>query len=74
MFKTFTFIITARIRSLGQGNVFTPVCQVILFTGGVHPLVTHAPQADTPILRDGNCSGWYASYWNAFLLTFVLTL
>ena len=30
------------------------------------------PQANTPLgrhsLRDGHCSRWYASYWNAFLL------
>ena len=25
-------------------------------------------QADLPVPRDGYCSGWYASYWNAFLL------
>ena len=32
---------------------------------------TPAPQADPPLgrhlPRDGHCSGWYASYWNAFL-------
>ena len=32
-----------------------------------HPLGTH-PLADTPPpTRDGYCSGWYASYWNAFM-------
>ena len=25
--------------------------------------------ADTPLPPDGHCSGWYASYWNAFLLS-----
>ena len=57
MFKTFTFIITARIRSLGQGNVFTPVCQVILFTGGVHPLVTHAPRQTPPSSETATAAG-----------------
>ena len=28
----------------------------VCVTGGVHGR------------RDGHCSGWYASYWNAFLL------
>ena len=27
----------------------------------------HTPRADTPPPADGNCSGRYASYWNAFL-------
>ena len=41
--------------------------------GQTHPLCRH-PQADTSgvdthsPLRDGHCSGRYASYWNAFLL------
>ena len=44
---------------------------------GIHPLGRH-PQADTswadPLLQtphpsDGHCSGRYASYWNAFLLS-----
>ena len=35
------------------------------------PRGTHPPdqEADPPLPgRDGHCSGWYASYWNAFLL------
>ena len=61
------------------GYVFTGVC---LFTGGgVHPLHgadtsptwADTPQADTPLQKppspsDGHYSGWYPSYWNAFLL------
>ena len=40
---------------------------------GRHPLWQTPPLADTPLgrqppLRDGYCSGRYASYWNAFLL------
>ena len=35
------------------------------------PLDRHSPWADAPgrhpPLADGYCSGWYASYWNAFL-------
>ena len=108
--------ITARKRSLGQGNIFRSVCQEFCsqtgvvsqhalqvvsqhalhggspapFTGGSwgvwpggspgwHPgdLQTHTrglcipacTEADLPM--DDNCSGWYASYWNAFLLYLV---
>ena len=52
-------LITARKRSLGQGNVFTPVCDSV--HGGVStPLHAAPPRADTPgqthpppqILRD----------------------
>ena len=39
---------------------------VILFTGRCLPRQTHPPR-QTPPFRDGHCSGWYASYWNAFL-------
>ena len=39
--------------------------------GGVHPPRQKADTtprwADTPPPADGHCSGWYASYWNAFL-------
>ena len=27
------------------------------------------PQVDTHPTTDGHCSGWYASYWNAFLFS-----
>ena len=45
------------------------------------PLGIHTPRADTPppgqtppwvAPRDGYCSGWYASYWNGFLLILFL--
>ena len=42
---------TARKQSLGQGNVFTPVCDSIHRRGSVYePLLTgiHTPWADTP--------------------------
>ena len=62
-------IITARKRSLGQGNMFTGVC---LSTGGVPgPRGEGAwsrgevPGVDPP--PDGYSCGRYASYWNAFL-------
>ena len=59
---------------LWKGNVFTSVCQEFCRggRGGLgkctsHPLDQYNPSwADTPS-RDGNCSRWYASYWNAFL-------
>ena len=40
-------VITARKRNLGQGNVFTPVCQSFCSQWGVQPRVD-TPQADTP--------------------------
>ena len=90
-------IFTVRKRSLGQGNVFTPVCQSFCSRGGAcpttcwdtYPLGRHPPgihpspllgrpltQADTPSPRQTppgcysiqSTSGWYASYWNAYLL------
>ena len=33
----------------------------------------HACQVGVHGRRDGHCSGWYASYWNAFLFK-MLTL
>ena len=55
--------ITARKRSLGQGNIFTPVC---------HSVHTGVPGGDPP--PDGYCYGRYASYWNAFLFFLNLDL
>ena len=41
--------------------------------GGVHPLAGRQPLGrHLPPLRDGCCSGRYASYWNAFLFIFCL--
>ena len=45
--------LTARKRSLGQGNVFTPVCQSFCSQGeehslGVHPLGRHPPRQTPP--------------------------
>ena len=67
----------------GEGHVFRSV-SVILFTGGGQiPLEADIPQKEhgarqevtsfTPLLllltsSGGQCSSWYASYWNAFLL------
>ena len=54
----FSLIFTARKRSLGQGNVFTHVCDSVHKGGGVHsprqtpPLQT--PPRQTPPYRDGN--------------------
>ena len=79
------WLITARKRSLGQGNDFTPVSFCSQGGGGVHPtrqtppgqtprgrhpLGRHPPrQTPPPLPRDGNWSRWYASHWNTFLLT-----
>ena len=62
-------IITDRKRSLGQGNIFAPVCHSVHRVGstwagtpraGTPPLTVHAGLRST--------SERYASYWNAFLL------
>ena len=78
-------VITARKRSLGQGNMFTGVC---LSTGGAWSggvawsmgrgcLVWGVPAlgggvpdpGGVPPSPNGYCCGRYASYWNAFLFT-----
>ena len=59
-------IITDRKRSLGQGNIFTNVCQEFCSQGGC--LVPGGVCGDPPP-RDGYCCGRYASYWNAFLFS-----
>ena len=85
-------LVTTRKRSLGQGNIFTPVCHSV-YRGGVpgYPLPRAGtpptpPPAGTPPGRytsgrytpppgSSACweiratSGWYASYWNAFLFS-----
>ena len=33
---------------------------------GRHPQAGRHPPASRPPTPDGHCSGWYASYWNAF--------
>ena len=63
-------IFTARKRSLGQGNIFTPVCHSV-HTGGICLSAGAGAGADTP-LRSAcweirSTSGQYASYWNAIL-------
>ena len=49
-------------RSLGQSNIFTPVCDSVHRDGGLLP--GGVSGGDPP---DGYCCGRYASYWNAFL-------
>ena len=56
-------IITARKRSLEQGNIFTSVCLV----PGWGACSQGGCLVETP--RDGYCCGRYASYWNAFLFS-----
>ena len=74
-------IFTARKRSLGQGNIFTPVCHsvhrgvpglgggawswVVCSWGG--GLLLRVGGAWWRLPPDGYCCGRYASYWNAFL-------
>ena len=79
-------VITARKRSLGQGNIFRSVCQEFCPRGGVclsacwdttHPSPQHPPwyQAPPPsraCWEIRSTSGRYASYWNAILLVYVI--
>ena len=82
-------IFTARKRSLGQGNIFTPVCHSVHrggVPGQVPPGQVHPPGRYTPQTRynlpagSSACweiratSGRYASYGNAFLFTFVFEM
>ena len=102
-----THVIATCKRSLGQGKVFTPVCQSFCLGGWCTPQSRHpsrqtptpsrqtpypswadTPCQDTPLgrhplgrhplgrhtLPDANCSGWYASYWNAFLFFLVFLI
>ena len=41
--------------------------------GADTPQSRHPPQEQTPP-RDGHCCGWYASYWNAFLLSMCVNI
>ena len=66
-------IITARKRSLRQGNVFTGVC---LSMGGEVLPDRDLPWTDTPWTEPPRMvkSGQYASYWNAFLLQHAIKI
>ena len=80
-------VITTHKRSLGQGNVFfTPVCHSVhgggrsaSCLGGLHPgggvciRGNGGGWADplTEQCRIRSISGRYASYWNAFILSFL---
>ena len=66
-----------RKRSLGQGNVYTPVCQSFCSKGeigfptctgkrGGFPACT-GKGGGFPACTGTGKTGWYASYWNAFL-------
>ena len=62
-------LFTARIRSMGQGNVFTDVCHSVQ-KGGLH---SHQEADPSPEGRRST-GGRYASYWNAYLLNMQLQL
>ena len=64
-------LVTACKRSLGQGNIFAPVCHSVQrgVPGPGGCLVWGVPGGDPP---DGHYSGRYASYWNTFLFQFFL--
>ena len=67
-----------RQTKLREGNVFARVC---LFTGGgegelvPYPSGTTTPWEHTPRPDPRNHkSGWYTSYWNAFLFSLIFTV
>ena len=76
-------IVTDRIRSMGEGTVFTGVCHSFCPQKGVSVqresegwvsdqrgsgcLVRPGEGRPPPPPQDGYCRGRYASYWNAFL-------
>ena len=80
-YDCFVRMFTARKRSLGQGNVFTPVCHSVHIEGGLLPSMHHRSHdlgcasrgvRQTPPRYMGyyvilSTSGRYASYWNTFL-------
>ena len=65
---------------LGQGYIFTGVCDSVQIGGGVPDPGGAYPGgclvlvgcAKTPPPRDSYCCGRYASYWNAFLFFFSI--
>ena len=69
-----TIIFTGRKNSCGK-VMFSQVCVKNSVRGEEVSVPLHAGIHTPPALgrnfpppRDGHCSGWYASYWNAFLL------
>ena len=72
-------VVTAHKQSLGQGNVFTSVCQYFCSQGEGGVMMSlpvkdstpwTAPLLDSTIPDPSQLtSGRYASYWNSFLLT-----
>ena len=74
---------TARKPSLGQGYIFTSMCQEFCSQGGAWsrgvpgpggmpgPGEGPGPGGLMETLRDVYWCGWYASYWDAFLLKYV---
>ena len=63
-------IIIACKRSLGQGNIFTNVCQEFCSQRGVPGSGGAWSRGGVETPRDGYC-GQYASYWNAFLFLYA---
>ena len=62
-----------RQTKLRKGNIFTPICQSFCSQGGCTPPTQTSPgrhplSGQTPLPNrhppDGQCNGWYASYWN----------
>ena len=57
-------ILTTRKRSLGQGNVFTPVCQSFCSQGGVHPEAdTHLTDPPTALFTKLPASRFLVVPW-----------
>ena len=70
------FVVTARKRSLGQGNIFAPVCHSVhggsaSVHAGIPPPQQTPPGPGTPLRSScweiRSTSERYASYWNAIL-------
>ena len=67
--------ITARKRSLGQGNVFIPVCDSVhrgvsapIACWDTPPLGRHSPPPPNTTGYGQQAGGTHPSYWNAYLL------
>ena len=54
------------VRNVAAARLFSQA-SVILFTGWGGVCIPACTGANTPPPPDGDCSGRYASYWNAFL-------
>ena len=63
-------VVTARKRSCGNGNVFTPVCHSVPGGAGLHPFTESLPPRQTPALADLRGAPGMRPPWGVQILSF----